>query len=489
MFDTHYQMQKKALYLILLLCIHIAGGQECPRVTNPANGSIAVPVNTTITWPAVNGITGYLISLGTTPGGVDILNRRSAGLVNSYTPEVGLPENTLIYVTLSMFLANGPLLDCPGETFQTEDVTSPPLCTSLVKPLDLQFNVPVGTPIEWAYASKATGYRISIGTEPGSTDIADDVDVGNLLSYRLPVELPEDSQIYVRVTPYNENGSAAGCKEESFNTGFAVVDCSPYFDAALGTLVEISPKIDFPAVIGLCPNALPLTLNGDTEADGFRWYRLEGETEVLISESPEVTLADEGRYRYEVYNFLPQSANAAECITSHEFIAVLSESPTITSVGVSRQSDGVEITVEVSGRGDYEFALDQVDGPYQDSNIFRAIPPGDHTVYVRDKNGCGIASKPVERELTPGDFPKFFTPNGDGINDFWQLQPATANKIIKLEYLQVFDRYGTLLAQLTPNSPGWDGNFNGRPLPSTVYWFKAEDNYKNIVKGYFMLKR
>lgn len=488
MFDNRYQMQKNALFIILL-CLHFARGQECPRLTNPANGSIGVPVNTTINWPAVNGITGYLISLGTTPGGVDILNRRSAGLVNSYTPEVGLPEDTVIYVTLSMFLANGPLRECQGENFRTEDVTTPPSCTSLLKPLNQQFNIPVATPIEWAYASKATGYRISIGTSSEGSDIADNIDVGNALSYRLPVELPEDSQIYVRVTPYNENGAAPGCIEESFNTGVAVLDCSPYFDTVLGTLVEASPKIDFPAVIGLCSNTLPSLLNGGTEADGYRWFRMEGDTEVLISESADFAITEEGRYRYEAYNVLPQSATAAECTTSHEFLAVLSESATITTIGVSRQPDGLQITVEASGAGDYEYALDSQDGPFQGSNIFTAIPSGDHTVYVRDKNGCGISSRPVERELTISDFPKFFTPNGDGINDYWQLQPATINKIINLEYLQVFDRYGTLLAQVSPNSPGWDGNFNGRPLPSTVYWFKAQDNYKNIIKGYFMLKR
>jgi gliding motility-associated-like protein len=117
------------------------------------------------------------------------------------------------------------------------------------------------------------------------------------------------------------------------------------------------------------------------------------------------------------------------------------------------------------------------------------VPSGEHKVYVRDKNGCGIAEGLVERELAEDDFPKFFTPNGDGVNDFWQLQPSKEGRRIQLEYLQVFDRYGVLLAQVTQSSPGWDGNFNGRPVPSSVYWFKAADNYKNIIRGYFLLKR
>ena len=38
----------------------------------------------------------------------------------------------------------------------------------------------------------------------------------------------------------------------------------------------------------------------------------------------------------------------------------------------------------------------------------------------------------------------------------------------------IFDRYGKLLKQIDENSPGWDGTFNGRQLPSSDYWFKLE---------------
>jgi gliding motility-associated-like protein len=35
----------------------------------------------------------------------------------------------------------------------------------------------------------------------------------------------------------------------------------------------------------------------------------------------------------------------------------------------------------------------------------------------------------------------------------------------------VFDRYGKLLKQLYPNGPGWDGTYNGQPMPADDYWF------------------
>ncbi|MBT8185226.1 MAG: T9SS type B sorting domain-containing protein, partial [Eudoraea sp.] len=117
------------------------------------------------------------------------------------------------------------------------------------------------------------------------------------------------------------------------------------------------------------------------------------------------------------------------------------------------------------------------------------VSSGAHNVFVRDKNGCGITRGLVEAELSRSDFPEFFTPNGDGINDFWHIRPTKEGRVKELEYLQVFDRYGVLLTQITKSSRGWDGSFNGRPLPSSVYWFKAADNYKNVVRGYFLLKR
>ena len=67
-------------------------------------------------------------------------------------------------------------------------------------------------------------------------------------------------------------------------------------------------------------------------------------------------------------------------------------------------------------------------------------------------------------------YPKFFTPNADGIHDTWN--------ILGIETLTdptvfIFDRYGKLLKQLDETS-GWDGTFNGREMPSSDYWFRLE---------------
>ena len=143
------------------------------------------------------------------------------------------------------------------------------------------------------------------------------------------------------------------------------------------------------------------------------------------------------------------------------------------------------IEVEALGGGDYEYSLDN--GPWQDSNIFENVPLGEHLVTVRDKNGCGFASTSV----TVIDYPKFFTPNGDGYNDTWNIAGIDAQPNAQIF---IFDRYGKLLKQISPVGNGWNGTFNGYKLPSADYWFTVKYIEPNTgdskeYSAHFALKR
>jgi gliding motility-associated-like protein len=147
-------------------------------------------------------------------------------------------------------------------------------------------------------------------------------------------------------------------------------------------------------------------------------------------------------------------------------------------------SQNNSITVIVDGEGDYEYTLGNSNGPYQDSNTFNNVQPGLYTVYIRDKNGCGIADDLV----SVIGFPKFFTPNNDDVNDYWQVYGITtqfqANSII-----YIFDRYGKLLKELDPLSSGWDGKYNGENMPTSDYWFKVTLEDGRTFTNHFTLKR
>ena len=145
-----------------------------------------------------------------------------------------------------------------------------------------------------------------------------------------------------------------------------------------------------------------------------------------------------------------------------------------------------EHTIEASamGEGEYEFQLD--DGAFQTEGVFNNVSPGNHTITIQDINGCGS----VVVEVGIVDYPRFMTPNQDGWNDTWNIIGiANADPTAKI---YIFDRHGKLLKQISPLGEGWDGTYNGNPLPSSDYWFQVdykEDETQKQFRGHFTLKR
>ncbi|MGH1385410.1 gliding motility-associated C-terminal domain-containing protein [Kordia sp.] len=326
-------------------CVDTTQPPSCVAVTAPTAGEVDVNEESDISWgTATGGPTGYLISIGTTPGGTDIANMVDAGLVNTYDPGT-LPFSSDIYVTIIPYNANGNRTGCTESVFTTRDDpntpvdcasgvpvnntgfcygnndntmfnysssdgsnlavvfnagqvennwdeliildsdgvtelyngygnagdlaglsfetsgtsitimiqsdgifgcqsegytpwdfsvscvddTVPPTCVSLTSPTDGAIDINEEDDITWGTATGApTGYLVSIGTTPGGTDIANAVDVGLVNTYD-PGTMPFSTVIYVTITPYNANGNATGCAEESFtirDDPFIVVDCS-----------------------------------------------------------------------------------------------------------------------------------------------------------------------------------------------------------------------------------------------------------------------
>jgi gliding motility-associated-like protein len=143
------------------------------------------------------------------------------------------------------------------------------------------------------------------------------------------------------------------------------------------------------------------------------------------------------------------------------------------------------------GIGDYEFSIDDSFGPYQDDPTFENVKPGVHTIYIRDKNsyytydyGCGIA----QVDVSIIGYKKYFTPNGDGINETWKILGINSAFNAKSK-VYIFDRYGKLLKQLDPLSDGWDGTYLGKPMPATDYWFRTYLEDGREFKGHFSLIR
>lgn len=182
-----------------------------------------------------------------------------------------------------------------------------------------------------------------------------------------------------------------------------------------------------------------------------------------------------------IYTVIVTSTNG--CSSSRNITVLASDIPEIETINVTQKNNNT-VEILVSGSGNYELALDNENGLYQDGNWFENVAPGVHTVYVRDINGCGISS----RRFAVLGFPKYFTPNNDGFNDFWQVYGVDQEFNSDIN-IKIFDRYGKLLATISPLGSGWDGTLNGNSLPTSDYWYTATFGDGTTFRGHFTLKR
>lgn len=180
------------------------------------------------------------------------------------------------------------------------------------------------------------------------------------------------------------------------------------------------------------------------------------------------------------YSVIVKDANG--CEKTKTFKVILSEPATITNAVINDFSGNENsVLIEYTGAGNYEFSLDGT--TFQNEPLFTRVAPGTYYATARDKNGCGLSNSFAVYVL---DYPRFFTPNGDGYNDLWVIEDSN---LLPDYTIHIFDRYGKFLKEMNQNSSGWNGIFNGQNLPSDDYWFNLIFVDGKTVKGHFSLKR
>ena len=241
-----------------------------------------------------------------------------------------------------------------------------------------------------------------------------------------------------------------------------------YSDYPVNLVIKTFNEIVTDEEVGLCETS-SIILNAGSGFSSYTWNTTPVETtQSIMVDTP-------GTY-------IVTLTNSNNCSKTKTFTVTTSGIATINDVIINDFSDNNTIIVDYSGLGVYEFSLDGTN--YQSSAIFNNLNEGEYTVFVRDTKGCGEVSK----SFYILDYPKFFTPNGDGTNDFWRIKNLNKRNL-QNSTIDIFDRYGKLVFQINPRNQIWDGNFNGYALPSSDYWFVIQLTDGKIVKGHFTLKR
>jgi gliding motility-associated-like protein len=277
------------------------------------------------------------------------------------------------------------------------------------------------------------------------------------------------------------------------NVGTAVYTVTPTYNGCSGTALNITVTVNPEPVpllndgiicVTQATNIAYQTYTFDTQLSestyDFEWYFNGGLINGAVKSSYEATEA--GTYSVLVTN------TATGCKSVMTQAAVVASFPGLTIDTNQTLAFDSNATVEVivtGGNASFLYTLD--DGPLQSSNIFTNVSPGPHRVSVTDSNGCTNLVKII----TIIGYPPYFTPNGDGYHDTWNIKGLAASAKIF-----IFDRYGKLIKQISPTGDGWNGIYNGNLLPSDDYWFKVEYTedfptvgMNKVFTSHFTLKR
>ena len=247
-------------------------------------------------------------------------------------------------------------------------------------------------------------------------------------------------------------------------------------------IVNPTPKIDLEHSELVCSNLstffVLLTagiVDGSPESNyTYKWYK---DAVIIPTEtSSTLNVNHEGIYTVEVLN-------ASGCSKTRTITVTASD---VAHIGIATIVDLAifnSVTINVNNPGDYVYSMDYPN-LFQESNLFENVPAGIHEIFVKDLNGCGIS----QQTISVIGIPPYFTPNGDGVNDTWNVQGVSKDFNFNTT-IYIFDRFGKLVKQILTTGNGWDGTFNGDLMPADDYWYAVYLEDGRVSKGHFTLKR
>ncbi|AOW19041.1 hypothetical protein LPB03_08240 [Polaribacter vadi] len=257
----------------------------------------------------------------------------------------------------------------------------------------------------------------------------------------------------VATTSYFVEANNSDCESIDRTEVIAVVDNTvPDFDLLQNVFI-------------LCEDLGFVTLETINAQDNYS-YVWKNEGTIIAGNLETITVTSSGFYSV-------LAISEAGCESLEQTIVVRkSEKATITKDDVIITDDSDNNSIQVAnpnlGNGDYEYAIDDEFGIYKNEVFFQNLSTGMHTLYVRDKGGCGTGSF----AFSILGYPKFFTPNEDGVNDFWKIS-GFDRVFYPTSEIFIFNRFGNLIFKFDENSQGWNGDYQGKKSPSNSYWFRA----------------
>ncbi|MEC4049148.1 gliding motility-associated C-terminal domain-containing protein [Flavobacterium sp. SUN046] len=179
------------------------------------------------------------------------------------------------------------------------------------------------------------------------------------------------------------------------------------------------------------------------------------------------------------------TANAGQCATQASLSVTVYQSPTdiqatVTNVLNNVPSGGIKLTNVVSGVAPFQYSINN--SAFTTTTDYNQLAPGDYTIIVKDANGCEYTKTfTVESACI---FPKGISPNGDTLNDTFNLNGCN---VVKIDF---YNRYGTRVNGYSNYASQWDGkDYDSKELPDGTYFYQAEMADGTTTTGWVYIAR
>jgi len=335
------------------------------------------------------------------------------------------------------------------------------------KPFVFNFDIVAPQPLEMS--ATAVAPELCVGSEDGSITVNIQ---GGTAPYRTSINSMSESDFVVGRTQFSNLASgtyailvrdAQGCE-----TNIAVT-----IEAGVNLNAAITPS--YGCEDNGPTNAISLILEDPSVAPEVM-YALDSTDPADMVLEPNFTNLGPGKHYIAI-------AHSNGCVQTIDFeidqidpLTLALEQKTINQITASASGGYPEYTYLFNGKES------------SSGNTFYIRETGTYTVTVIDDNGCETSAD-IFMEFIDIEIPNFFSPNGDGQNDFWA--PRNLEGFPKILTV-VFDRYGRKVYRMGANDKGWDGLYKNTELPSGDYWYiiklKGENDDREFV-GHFTLYR
>lgn len=254
------------------------------------------------------------------------------------------------------------------------------------------------------------------------------------------------------------------------NNGFC------YGAGTFNLVVNYFPPVELNENVPVCEGNFPTEINAGIPLDiqqnySYNWSNGENTYQISVANELQISVT------------ITDKIIGCEKVKTFDIVKVTT--PNIIDVDINLNNNTTVIITE--NNFDNLYVIDNPYNDYQSENTFYNVDPGIHTIYAKNKFECGITTKNI---FVLG-FPKFFTPNNDGVNDLWGIKGLNFEEF-KYSNILIFNRFGKHLATINPDS-GWNGIYNGEFLPSNDYWFSIDvtdnENLTKTYKAHFSLIR